>query len=112
MCHRRPAVDHIHRLIDRVQRNHLATGDGAVRVVHPANSLPGPPADLRKRTGARTVYNGPRRDSCQPPRARISRLRRHLDAVPNGTAGDRKQHELCWACFRRGYLGRAIGLGD
>ena len=112
LCHQRPAIDHLHWLIDCVQRNYFSSGHGAVRLVYAADHLSSATADFRECTAARALHNGPCRASMQPPRARISHIRRHMDAVSAGTAGNGVEHELRRAAPWSGYLGCAIGLGN
>ena len=112
LCHQLPVSDHLHWLIDCVQRNYLAAGNGAVRFVHAADRLSSDTADFWERTASRALHNGSRWPCRQPPRARISHIRCHLDAISTDAAGNGVEHELRGAAPWRGYLRRAVGLGN
>jgi hypothetical protein len=112
LYHQLPASDHLHWLIDSVQRNYLAAGNGVVRFVHTADRLPSDTADSWERTTAGALHNGSCRPCHQPPRARISYIRRHLDAISTDAAGNGVEHELRRAAPWCGYLRRAVGLGN
>lgn len=112
LCHLCPAVDHLYWLIDCVQCNYLAAGHGAMRFVYAANHFFSTTADSWERTTTWTLHNGSCWTCREPPRARISHIHRHLDAISTGTAGDGVEYELRRAAPWSGYLRRAVGLGN
>ena len=108
----RPSIDNLYRLIHCIQRNYLAAGYGVVCFVHAADCVSSDTTYSWERTGTRAIYDGSLRSPYQPPRDRIPHIRRHLDAIPTNTTGNRYKHELCRATPWCGYLRRAARLGN